>query len=226
MTEISPASLNKIAWIFIFLKEPAVRLLKLTVRDDSFQYRTNIRIAKSNFNNFFLVKHLREMSYLASFTIQWQKILFKTANMNILTKIIFSQFRKNFDRCSKTETWIRKCKLDFPRKLFFILDCLLKTKARDIKQMLGKWYWASDNKVIFNEQNWWNKTLFTMQISMSNFYNFTHAPKIRLEPNAINLTSLFSFPAVVRDPSLSISSLVSGEVSVSKYLLNEDSSLS
>lgn len=44
------------------------------------------------------------MSYLASFTIQWQKILFKTANMNILTKNYFSQFRKNFDRCSKTET--------------------------------------------------------------------------------------------------------------------------
>lgn len=86
MTEFSPASLNKIAWIFIFLKEPATRLLKLTVRDDSFQYRTNIRIAKSNFNNFFSVKHLREMSYLASFTIQWQKILFKTANMYIVTK--------------------------------------------------------------------------------------------------------------------------------------------
>ena len=29
------------------------------------------------------------MSYLASFTIQWQKILFKTANMNILTKNYF-----------------------------------------------------------------------------------------------------------------------------------------
>lgn len=64
---------------------------------------------------------------------------------------------------------MKEYKLDFSRKFFFTLDCLLKTKAKDIKQMLGKWYWASDNKVIFNEQNWWNKTLFTLQISMSNF---------------------------------------------------------
>lgn len=70
------------------------------------------------------------------------------------------------------ENWVfSNTDLELKKSSFHSLVRSTQTEAERNKQMLSKWYWASDNKVIFNEQNWWKKTLFAV-FSLSNFHQF------------------------------------------------------